>query len=77
VFKALIAWLLRRGPQPQDTITKVSDAIRLELEKIDLAKYINTILTAHVVKTPPDHEAGLLQLLRLRGLVSSNYDYTI
>lgn len=55
-----------RGSQSQDIITKVSDAIRLELEKIDLAKYINTILTAHVVKTPPDHEAGLLQLLRLR-----------
>ena len=66
--RLLITWLLRRGPEPQDIITKVSDAIRLELEKIDLAKYINTILTAHVVKTPPDHEAGLLQLLRLRGL---------
>ena len=32
-----------------------------------MAKYVNSILTAHLVKTPPDHEAGLALLLRLRG----------
>jgi elongator complex protein 1 len=71
VFKAIISLLLRRGPQPQDTITKVSYDIGLELEKIDLAKYVNTILTPHVVKMPPDHEVGLLQHLLLRDLLDS------
>lgn len=42
----------------------------MELEKRDLVKYVNSILTAHVVKTPPDHEAGLALLLRLRGETS-------
>ncbi|KAG6836197.1 hypothetical protein H0H93_010463, partial [Arthromyces matolae] len=39
---------------------------RTELEKKDLKQYVNSILTAYVVKTPPDHEAGLSLLLRLR-----------
>ena len=45
------------------------DGIREELEKSDLKKYVNSILTAHVMKRPPDHEAGLALLLRLRGTV--------
>lgn len=56
-----------RGSQPPETIARLCDAIRLELERKDLAKYVNSILTAHLVKTPPDHEAGLALLLRLRG----------
>lgn len=32
-----------------------------------MAKYINTILTAFVVKKPPDYEAALSALLELRG----------
>ena len=57
----------RRGPSSSEIITKVCDAFRTELEKRDLATYVNSILTAHVVKTPPDHEAGLALLLKLRG----------
>ncbi|KIM63897.1 hypothetical protein SCLCIDRAFT_1213692 [Scleroderma citrinum Foug A] len=50
------------------TITDVCDVIRCELETKDLSKYVNSILTAYVVKTPPDCEAGLALLLRLRDL---------
>ncbi|KAG8994650.1 hypothetical protein FRB94_009752 [Tulasnella sp. JGI-2019a] len=55
-----------QSSQPPDKIAGISDAIRGELEKKDSKKYINCILTAHVVKTPPDLEAGLSLLLRLR-----------
>lgn len=44
--------------------------MRKELESRDLEKYINSILTAYVVKRPPDLEAGLRVLLRLRGAVA-------
>ena len=56
-----------RGDRPPETIATLCDAFRDELERRDLTKYVNSILTAHVVKTPPDHEAGLALLLRLRG----------
>ena len=59
--------LVSRGDRPPETIVTLCDAFRDELEKRDLTKYVNSILTAHVVKTPPDHEAGLALLLRLRG----------
>ncbi|TFK44978.1 IKI3 family-domain-containing protein [Crucibulum laeve] len=62
----LFLTLIGRGSQSQETIAKICDAIRTELEQRDLTKYVNTILTAHVVKTPPDHEAGLALLLQLR-----------
>ncbi|KAK7472275.1 putative elongator complex protein 1 [Stygiomarasmius scandens] len=55
-----------RSSQPPETITKICDSLREELEKKDLKTYVNSILTAHVVKTPPDHESGLSLLLRLR-----------
>ncbi|GLB37914.1 hypothetical protein LshimejAT787_0409650 [Lyophyllum shimeji] len=57
---------LGRGPLPRETIAGLCDAIRMELENKGLTKYINSILTAYVVKTPPDHEAALSLLLRLR-----------
>lgn len=52
-------------------VAEVCDAIRAELEQKDLKKYVSSILTAHVVKRPPDHEAGLSLLLRLRGMSQS------
>ncbi|KAF9237879.1 pol II transcription elongation factor [Melanogaster broomeanus] len=55
-----------RSQLSQKTIADVCDAVRHELEIRDLAKYVNSILTAYVVKSPPDHEAGLAMLLRLR-----------
>ncbi|PPQ93843.1 hypothetical protein CVT25_013552 [Psilocybe cyanescens] len=58
--------LIGRGNNTPEFIAKICDSFRDELEKRDLTKYVNSILTAHVVKTPPDHEAGLALLLRLR-----------
>ena len=58
---------IRRGTQPPRVIADLCDAIRLELESKDLTRFVNSILTAYVVKTPPDHESGLALLLRLRG----------
>ncbi|KAH7928721.1 IkappaB kinase complex, IKAP component [Leucogyrophana mollusca] len=57
---------LGRSQLSNEIIATVCDALRLELEKRDLSKYVNSILTAYVVKSPPDHEAGLALLLRLR-----------
>lgn len=58
---------VRRGNQSIEIVAKLCDAIRLELEKRDLTRYVNAILTAYVVKTPPDHESALALLLRIRG----------
>ncbi|KZS97891.1 IkappaB kinase complex, IKAP component [Sistotremastrum niveocremeum HHB9708] len=55
-----------RSAQAADRIAHICDRLRLELESRDIRKYVNTILTTHVVKTPPDYESGLLLLLRLR-----------
>ncbi|KAI0919135.1 hypothetical protein AcV5_002129 [Taiwanofungus camphoratus] len=55
-----------QGSLPAEVVSEVCDGVRLELEKNDLKRYVNSILTAHVVKRPPDHEAGLALLLRLR-----------
>lgn len=41
--------------------------MRKQLEGQDIEKYINSILTAYVVKRPLDLEAGLRVLLQLRG----------
>ncbi|KAJ2931513.1 hypothetical protein H1R20_g5611, partial [Candolleomyces eurysporus] len=62
----LFLTLISRGNQAPEIVTKICDAIRIELEKKNPKKYINTILTAHVVKNPPDYESGLAELLRLR-----------
>jgi len=53
----------------QGKINKICDAVRGELEKTekDMIKYVDSILTAHVVKTPPDHEEALRMLHRLKG----------
>ncbi|KIJ66069.1 hypothetical protein HYDPIDRAFT_174791 [Hydnomerulius pinastri MD-312] len=55
-----------RSQLTPEAITNVCDAVRRELENKDLSKYVNSILTAYVVKSPPDHEAGLAMLLHLR-----------
>jgi hypothetical protein len=52
-------------------VTELCDSVRRELESRDLEKYINSILTAYVVKRPPDLEAGLRILLQLRGTVAT------
>lgn len=50
-----------------ETIGRVCDSVRKELESRDLNRYINSILTAYVFRQPPDYEAGLGLLLRIRG----------
>ncbi|KAF8260574.1 IKI3 family-domain-containing protein [Lactarius quietus] len=57
---------LAQGSQPAEVISELCDTVRKELESRDLEKYINSILTAYVVKHPPDLEAGLRVLLQLR-----------
>lgn len=47
-------------------VNKICDAMRKELDK-DMLKYVDSILTAHVVKTPPNHEEALRILHRLKG----------
>ncbi|KAF9075492.1 IkappaB kinase complex IKAP component [Rhodocollybia butyracea] len=54
-------------PLSSETIRKISDALREKLEEKDIKAYVNTILTAHVIKSPPDHESALSLLLRLKG----------
>ncbi|TFK65584.1 IkappaB kinase complex, IKAP component [Pluteus cervinus] len=55
-----------RGTLSSEAIARLCDAIRVELERIDLKKYVNSVLTAYVVKRPPDYEAALSVLHRLR-----------
>ncbi|KAF8633329.1 hypothetical protein AX17_004501 [Amanita inopinata Kibby_2008] len=62
----LFLTVIGRGQLPPAIIAQVCDAIRSEAEKISLIKYVNTILTAYVVRSPPDHESALALLLKLR-----------
>ncbi|KAI5890064.1 IkappaB kinase complex, IKAP component [Schizophyllum commune H4-8] len=55
-----------RGSLDKDVVTRICDAVRVELEKRGLARYVNSILTAHIMRSPPDHEAALGLLLRLK-----------
>ena len=50
-----------------EMIGRVCDSVRTELENKHLNRYINSILTAYVFHRPPDYEAGLALLLRVRG----------
>jgi elongator complex protein 1 len=53
-----------------EMIGRVCDSVRTELERMDPIRYINSILTAYVFRQPPDYEAGLALLLRIRGTVA-------
>jgi len=59
-----------QGSQSPEVISELCDAVRKELEAQDIEKYINSILTAYVVKRPPDLDAGLRVLLQLRGITT-------
>jgi elongator complex protein 1 len=48
-------------------VNTVCDKVREELERVDLIRFTNAVLTARVVKSPPEHEEALRLLLRLRG----------
>lgn len=49
-------------------IGRVCDSVRTELGNRDPNRYVNSILTAYVFRQPPDYEAGLALLLRIRGM---------
>ncbi|CAE7213541.1 unnamed protein product [Rhizoctonia solani] len=51
-----------------EEITTICDKLRAELERRGLAQYVQSILTAHVVKSPPDVEHALKVLHTLREL---------
>ncbi|KZO97412.1 IkappaB kinase complex, IKAP component [Calocera viscosa TUFC12733] len=55
-----------QSSQSAERKNEICDAIRVQLEQRDLKRYISSILTAHVVKSPSDIESGLKLLLRLR-----------
>ncbi|CAK5281923.1 unnamed protein product [Mycena citricolor] len=55
-----------RGTQSPEHKAEVCDAVRVCLAQKDLTKYVNSILTAYVVKSPPEAEAGLGLLLQLK-----------
>jgi elongator complex protein 1 len=59
--------VFRSGSLPSETVNEVCDGIRVRLENADFKKYVNCILTSHMVKNPPDYEAGLLVLKKLEG----------
>ncbi|ORX39112.1 IKI3 family-domain-containing protein [Kockovaella imperatae] len=50
----------------QGKLNRICDAIRGVVERRDLVKYTETILSTHVCKQPPDYEGGLSVLLRLQ-----------
>ncbi|EIN06431.1 IkappaB kinase complex IKAP component [Punctularia strigosozonata HHB-11173 SS5] len=55
-----------RTVEPSEQASAVCDAVRGELERKDRLRFINSILTAYVVKAPSDHEAALRLLLSIR-----------
>lgn len=56
-----------RPPIPETKINNICDAMcKLVIGK-DLTQYVETVLTTHVCKQPPDYEAGLDVLLKLQG----------
>ncbi|KAF8340348.1 IKI3 family-domain-containing protein [Cantharellus anzutake] len=61
-------FLANIGRASPDTpkINDLCDAIRSYLEAKDLVGYINSVLTAYVVKTPPELESALGSLARLK-----------
>ncbi|KAL4265189.1 Elongator complex protein 1 [Pleurotus pulmonarius] len=59
---------ISRGSLTPEVTTRVCDKVQELLSTTDLNKYVNTILTARVVKSPPDHEAALGLLPKLRSI---------
>ncbi|KAJ9102595.1 hypothetical protein QFC21_002996 [Naganishia friedmannii] len=55
-----------RQPANHQKLNSTCDALRVQLEARGLVKYVDTILTTHVCKNPPDLEAGLRVLLQLK-----------
>lgn len=61
----------RRSSLPKTQIANICDSIREHLENWDLSRFVHSILTSHVVKSPPDFEAALSLLARLQSKILS------
>ncbi|CAE6532691.1 unnamed protein product [Rhizoctonia solani] len=59
---------LGQSKRDAQEISNICNKLRAELEQRGLARYVQSILTAHVVKTPPDVESALKVLHTLREL---------
>lgn len=57
-----------RSNRSAGEVNTICDAIKALLERRDLKNYVNSILTAHAVKSPPDLEAALRLLAQLQGM---------
>lgn len=57
---------LSRSDLSAELINSLCDKIKEELERTNIQKYVNSILTAYIVKKPSNYEAGLSLLLKLR-----------
>jgi hypothetical protein len=55
-------------------VNAICDALRNLLESQDLVKYVETILTTHACKQPPDYESGLRLLLQLQSKLMLSSD---
>ncbi|KAG9120672.1 hypothetical protein FRC07_003758, partial [Ceratobasidium sp. 392] len=58
--------LFSQSKRPQEQVASICDNLRKELERRGFAQYVQSILTAHVVKSPPDVESALQVLHTLR-----------
>ncbi|GJJ14814.1 hypothetical protein Clacol_009082 [Clathrus columnatus] len=55
-----------RSELSPELINSICDRIRENFEHINIQKFVDSILTAYIVKKPSDYEAGLSFLLKLR-----------
>lgn len=60
----------RNLPAKGSKVNRICDAFLVTLEK-RLDTNLHNLITAHVCKSPPDLEAGLRLVARLRGMESS------
>ncbi|KAL7752203.1 putative elongator complex protein 1 [Sorochytrium milnesiophthora] len=57
------------APRPgmlQDKVNRICDAVRGELQSLDIKTYVNTIITTYVRKTPPELEDALRNIKDLK-----------
>lgn len=69
-------------PLLSNKVNRICSAVIKELNLVDPLKYLNSILTGHVRKTPPDYSSALSMLLKFKNegqtsLVESSISYII
>ena len=66
ILSATDVELMSSNTDVKNKVNLICDALRGVLEKRDLLRYVETILTTHVCKIPADYESGLRVLLHLQ-----------